>query len=115
MSDQSSPRAERIRATIGYYALVTVVLTLGLLLPWSSSWLEACILLAVGAVAGIVYRILAGKPASRWNGAAPRNTQLQQPPPAIIFRAMTATPNPSFEPTAPSALHALASAAQLQR
>jgi len=56
------------------------------MLPWSSSWLEAGILLAVGAVAAIVYHVLAGKPAPRWNGAAPRNTQLQQPPPAIISR-----------------------------
>jgi hypothetical protein len=83
-ADQSPKRSERVRAAVGCYALVTVVLTLFLMLPWSSSWLEAGILLAVGAVAAIIYRAIAGKPPLRWGGAAPRNTQLQQPAPAII-------------------------------
>jgi hypothetical protein len=91
VNDKASPLRERFRDAAGYYAFVTVVVTL-LMFPWSSTWLEAGVLLAVGVVAAIVYRVLAGKPPLRWNGAAPRNTQLQQPPPAISMRVVSRAP-----------------------
>jgi len=84
MADQPPSRSERIRVVAGYYAFITAAVSLGVMLPWSSSWLEAGILFAVGVVSAIAYRLLAGKPGPRWNGAAPRNTQLQQSPPAIF-------------------------------
>jgi hypothetical protein len=88
MATEPPSRYERLRVTAGYYALVVAVFTLVVMLPWSSSWVEAGILGAVGAVSAICYRLLAGKQeGTRWSGTAPRNTQLQQPPPAIVRKS----------------------------
>jgi hypothetical protein len=83
VNQPDSSRFERFRVALGYYAFIAVVVALCLLLPWSASWFEAGVLLTIGAVAAIIYRLAAGKVPRRWKGA-PQNTQLQQPPPAVV-------------------------------
>jgi hypothetical protein len=85
MHRPDSSLLERFRVALGYYALVAALVALCLLLTLSASWFETGVLVAIGAVAAVIYRLAVGKAPRRWAGA-PKNTQLQQPPPAIVLK-----------------------------
>jgi hypothetical protein len=86
MADESTSRRERWISLVGAGASLVFMLSLGELI-YADSWSYALGALAVAAISGAVVAMILREV---WpSGSAPRNTQLQNPPPAIVRPAST--------------------------